>query len=379
MTATSPRRAVGPLPGERLRVVVCPDSFKGTATALEVAGALREGWLSERPADDVRLAPLADGGEGTLDAMQAATPGTVRHEVSVAGPIGEPRRASWLELPDGTAVVELADTSGIGLLDELAGLDAHTRGLGQAIRAALDAGAARLLIALGGSASTDGGTGLLTALGARFLTAAGTPIAPGARGLAELDAADLTGLVPLPRDGAIVLSDVRSPLTGPGGAAAVFGPQKGLTPEQIPVVDSHLARLAALLGVDPAVPGTSAAGGTGAGLLAWGARLTPGAPEIARTVGLPALIADAHVVITGEGRYDAQSAEGKVVSLVEELTDAAGARLAIAAGSLEAVPPEGTLTASLTRIAGRDAAMAHPIPVLVEAGRYLAQDRWGPG
>lgn len=372
MTATSPRRAVGPLAGERLRVVVCPDSFKGTATALEVAGALREGWLSERPADDVRLAPLADGGEGTLDAMQAATPGTVRHDVSVAGPVGEPRRASRLALPDGTAVVELADTSGIGLLDELAGLDAHTRGLGQAIRAALDAGAARLLIALGGSASTDGGTGLLTALGARFLTADGAPIAPGARGLAELAAVDLDGLVALPPGGVVVLSDVRSPLTGPAGAAAVFGPQKGLTPEEIPGVDADLARLAALLGVDPAVPGAGAAGGTGAGLLAWGARLTSGAPEIARTVGLPALIADADVVITGEGRYDAQSAEGKVVSLVEEITAAAGTRLAIAAGSLDAVAPAGALTASLTDIAGREAAMAHPLPVLVEAGRRLA-------
>lgn len=372
MTTSIAPRAAAPHPGGRRRVVICPDAFKGTATALEVAGALREGWLSALPADDVRLAPMADGGEGTLDAMQAATPGAIRHEVRVEGPVGEPRRASWVELPDATAVVELADTSGIALLDALAGLDAHTRGLGQAIRAALDAGVERLLIAVGGSASTDGGTGQLVALGARLLDADRRPIAPGARGLLELASADLLDLPPLPPGGAIVLTDVRSPLIGAAGAAAVFGPQKGLSPEQIPCVDAALAHLAMLLGVDPALPGSGAAGGAAAGLLAWGAELTAGAPAVARAVGLPALIADADVVITGEGRYDAQSAEGKVVSQVEELAASSGARLAIAAGSLDAELPEGALGVSLTDLAGREAAMAHPIPVLVEAGRRLA-------
>ncbi|WP_314149630.1 glycerate kinase, partial [uncultured Leifsonia sp.] len=154
-------------------VVVAPDSFKGSASATEVASALADGWRSVRPGDVVRLAPMADGGEGTLDAFEVAVPGAVRHPVRVTGPSGDEVDASWLLLPDGTALVELAETSGLGLLRRPAPHDAHTIGFGQAIAAALDAGATALLLAIGGSASTDGGAGALTALGARLLDADG--------------------------------------------------------------------------------------------------------------------------------------------------------------------------------------------------------------
>lgn len=371
---TSPRRAVARSTEGGLRVVVCPDTFKGTVAARDASRALREGWLSTRPQDSVEVLPMADGGEGTLDAMESAVPGARRHAIRVEGPTGQLRDATWLELPDGTAVVELAETSGIGLLDELAPLDAHTIGVGQALRAALDHGARRILVAIGGSASTDGGAGLLTALGARLLDADGAPIAPGVRGLAALARVDLSGLPALPPDGVQVLSDVRSPLTGAAGAAAVFGPQKGLTAEDIPAVDGHLARLGALLGIDTTTPGTGAAGGAGAGLLAWGATLTAGAPEIARSTGLDTAMGTADVVITGEGKYDAQTAEGKVVGLVGDLAARSGARLAIVAGLLDAAVPDGALGATLTDIAGSPVrAMSDPLPALHEAGRCLAQ------
>ena len=201
-------------------------------------------------------------------------------------------------------MVELASTSGIELLGsppKLRPWDADTRGFGEAIAAALSHGVSRLLLGIGSSASTDGGAGMLTALGARFTDAAGRPIAPGARGLATVAHADLRDLAPLPPGGVTVLTDVTSPLLGPRGAAAVFGPQKGAAPGDIPLLDTALARLAELLGGDPDVPGSGAAGGTGFGLLAWGARLVPGAEAVAKLIDLPERIAAASLVITGEG------------------------------------------------------------------------------
>src|SRR4051794_29237619 len=176
-----------PLLPSPARLVLAPDSFKGTASAAEAAEALARGWLSVRPGDQVSAVPLADGGEGTIDALAAAVPSARRMRLTVDGPLGEeghgPVDAEWLLLPgtagsEALAVVELASASGITLLDSLAPLDAHTRGFGQLIAAALDAGADRLLLAIGGSASTDGGAGALTALGARFLDGAGRPIPP---------------------------------------------------------------------------------------------------------------------------------------------------------------------------------------------------------
>ncbi|MFK4808501.1 glycerate kinase, partial [Microbacterium sp. ZW CA_36] len=215
-------------------VVIAPDSFKGTIGAAAAAEALAGGWSRVRPSDDVRLMPMADGGEGTVDAFAAAVPGARRMPVTVTGPEGTPVEASWVLLPAtadaprGTAVVELANTSGIELLGappRLRPLDAHTRGFGEAIAAALAHGVSRLVLGIGSSSSTDGGTGMLTALGARFTDAAGAPIVDGARGVAAVSAADLSGLVALPPEGVTVLSDVTNPLLGTRGAAAVFGPQ----------------------------------------------------------------------------------------------------------------------------------------------------------
>ena len=265
-----------------MRVVIAPDSFKGSLPAAAAAAALAAGWQAARPGDEVRTVPLADGGEGTLDVLAAAVPAARWEQAQVTGPAGQPVDCPWLVLPDGTAVVELAAASGLPLLSRPDPLGAHTIGLGEVIGCALDAGARHLTVALGGSASTDGGTGALAALGARFTGTDGRQLPPGGGALPRLAAVDLTGLRPPPPGGVSCLSDVRAPLLGPAGAAAVFGPQKGARPDQVALLDSGLARLAGLLGGDPAAPGAGAAGGTGYGLAAaWGALIGPGAPQLA--------------------------------------------------------------------------------------------------
>ncbi|WP_020075556.1 glycerate kinase [Cryocola sp. 340MFSha3.1] len=360
-------------------IVVAPDSFKGSASAAEVAAALAEGWASERPGDRVVLAPMADGGEGTLDAFEAAVPGAVRHPVRVVGPDDAEVDASWLMLPDGTAVVELAETSGLGRMPRLAPFAAHTVGFGQAIADALQSGAGSLLLAIGGSASTDGGAGALTALGARFVDAAGRDIPRGNRGLASLARADLSGLAALPVGGARILSDVTSPLLGPLGAAAVFGPQKGAGEGDVPVLEAGLRRLAETLraagaATDPDEPGAGAAGGTGFGLLVWGARMAPGAAAVGEALGLPSTIAAADAVVTGEGRFDTQSASGKVPTYVAGLARDAGARVLLAAGSIQA-PTAGFADAvALADLAGSSAAaIADPVRWARAAGAALAR------
>ncbi|MGO4298787.1 glycerate kinase [Leifsonia sp. RAF41] len=358
-------------------IVVAPDSFKGSASAVAVASAVADGWRSVRPDDELVLAPMADGGEGTLDAFAAAVPGAVRNRVRVHGPDGGPVDASWLELPDGTAVVELADASGLGRMRELAPFDAHTVGFGQAIAAALDAGASALLLAIGGSASTDGGAGALTALGARLLGADGQEIPTGNSGLSALDRVNLAHLRPLPPGGARILSDVTSPLLGPSGAAAVFGPQKGATPSDIPLLEDGLRRLAdAMAAARPVSPnehGAGAAGGTGFALLAWGARMAPGAAAVGEALGLPALVTRADAVITGEGRYDRQSAAGKVPEYVARLAQSPGIPSLLVAGSIDA-PTDGFADAvAIADLAGsREAAMADPLHWIFAGGAALA-------
>lgn len=371
-----------------MSVVLAPDSFKGSITAASAARALAAGWATVRPGDAVVLLPMADGGEGTLDAFAAAVPAARRMPVTVAGPDGGPVAAHWLLLPGGPdaptgiGLVELAGTSGI---ERLGGrrlpLDAGTFGLGQAIAAALDHGVARCVVGIGSSASTDGGTGMLTALGARFTDAAGRVIAPGARGLGDLAHVDLTELRPLPAGGVTVLSDVVNPLLGPDGAAAVFGPQKGMDAAAVARADAGLARLAeataaAGAGVDPQTPGAGAAGGTGFALRAWGATLVPGAGEVATLLGLPAALRSAAVAITGEGAFDRQSAAGKAPDHVASLARAAGVPIALVAGR---IAPDADTSAfatvvSLVDLAGSAAAaMADPQRWLHTAGALLAE------
>lgn len=343
-------------------VVIAPDSFKGSASAAAIASAVADGWASVRPDDRLVLAPMADGGEGTLDAFELAVPGSVRHRLSVLGPDGAEVEASWLQLPDGTGVVELAETSGLALMPVLAPLEAHTFGFGQAIAAALAAGVPRLLLAIGGSASTDGGVGALAALGAHFVDASGRPIRLGNRGLGTLARADLSGLPPLPPEGVRILSDVTNPLLGPTGAAAVFGPQKGADPAQVTGLESGLARLARAVGRRPYAVGAGAAGGTGYGLLAWGATLAPGAAAVGEALGLPALVANADAVVTGEGRFDSQSAAGKVPEYVSGLAAAARVPALLVAGAIDAPADAFVATASLSERAGGSAAAIADAP-----------------
>lgn len=363
------------------RVVLAPDSFKGTITAADAATALAEGWASIDPSAEFVHRPMADGGEGTVAAFAAAVPGARRMPVAVVGPAGTRIDSSWLllpptpEAPSGTAVVDLGSTSGIELLAELRPWDADTTGLGQAIAAALDHGVSRLVVGIGSSASTDGGIGMLSALGARFLDAAGVPVARGARGLADLASVDLAALRTAPD--VRVLTDVTNPLTGPRGAAAVFGPQKGLRDaDDIALVDDGLRRLAELLHVDPAGPGNGAAGGTGAALVVWGGVLAPGAAEVAELIGLTDAIARADVVVTGEGSYDGQSGDGKVPSYLAGLAAEVGVRAMLAAGRITADADTALFaaSASLTDLAGSsDAALAEPARWLRVAGAALAR------
>lgn len=337
-------------------VVIAPDSFKGTLSAAEVAAAMAEGWLRVRPDDVLRLLPQADGGEGTLDAIEASLPDAVRHTVAgVTGPDGRPVDASYLALPDGTAVVELASSSGLPLMGALDAMGATSRGLGEVIAAALDAGATRLLVGLGGSASTDGGLGALEALGLRVVDGR----------------LDHGGLRPAPAGGVSLLSDVTAPLLGPGGAAAVFGPQKGADAAQVAALDARLAALIPLFGGDPEAPGAGAAGGTGYGLTAvWGARMASGADYLAALTGLDDALATADVLLTGEGSFDSQSLGGKVVG--QQLGKIRG-RSVVIAGRVSAEAPD--LALSLTDLAGSSAAaMADTAHWVREAAARAAGD-----
>jgi glycerate kinase len=314
---------------------------------------------------------MADGGEGTLDTFAAAVAGSRWMPARVLGPDNSPVDTEWLLLPDGTGVVELARASGLTLLDPLLPFDAHTFGFGELIAAALDAGAKRLILAIGGSSSTDGGAGALAALGVGLLDAAGTRIALGNRGLAALESVDWAMARALP-ESVVVLCDVNNPLLGPEGAAAVFGAQKGATADDIPTMDANLARFALILGSDPERAGAGAAGGTSFGLAAWGAELRSGAEEITARSGLDAAIAGADLVITGEGRFDSQSASGKIPHHIATLAAELGIARSLVAGLIEVPTDQFTDAVSLTDLAGdSETARANALHWLERAGVEL--------
>ncbi|MFJ1755908.1 glycerate kinase [Kitasatospora sp. NPDC088134] len=361
-----------------MRVVVAPDSFKGTIDAADAATALAAGWRSVRAADEVRCLPMADGGEGTLAAIASASPGAELVEVpDVTGPDGRPVPGRFALLPDGTALVELAVASGLPLLGgELCPLTATTRGTGETVAAALATRPDRLLVGLGGSAATDGGFGLLSALGARLLGEEGQLLSDAPSdldlSLAVAASVDLSALPPAPPGGVVLLTDVTNPLLGERGAAAVYGPQKGAGARELPLLEARLARLAVLLGGDPATPGAGAAGGTGYGLIAaWGAVVEPGAVAVAELLGLPGALASADLLITGEGRFDATSLQGKAVGEVVRLATTAGVRSAVVAGESATTGPE---VLTLSALAGSSAAArAEPARWLFRAGAALAE------
>ena len=338
----------------RLVVVVAPDSFKGSLPAHEAAAAigagLRDAALAtariggtSRVELDVRLRPVADGGEGTVEVVVAA--GWDRHERTVTGPTGLPVRAAFALSPAGTtprtAVVELAAAAGLSLLPDHRPdpLHASTYGTGELVAAALDAGVDRVVLGIGGSATTDGGTGLATALGGRFVDGAGRPLPPGGAALTELARIDVDRLDPrLGRTEIVVACDVDNPLTGPTGAARVYGPQKGATEADVTLLDAGLARLAQVLrrdlGADvERLPGAGAAGGVGAGAVALlGARLTPGIDLMLDLVGFDAALVGSGLVVTGEGAVDHQTLAGKAPVGVARRACAAAVPVVVLAG-----------------------------------------------
>ena len=303
-----------------MRVIVAPDSYKGSVTALGVAEAIERGVRAVFPGAEVVKVPIADGGEGTVDALVVATKGRLEETV-VRGPLGEPVRAKWGVLGDGeTAVIEMAAASGLPLVpkERRDPRVTTTHGTGELVCAALDARLTKLVVGIGGSATNDGGAGFARALGVRFLDEAGRELPEGGAALARLHRIDLSGLDPRLADARIVVAcDVDNPLVGPRGASAVYGPQKGATPEMVRELDAALARYAevarAATGRDVAKePGAGAAGGLGAGLLLFTpAELRPGVSIVLESTGFEALVRGADLVITGEGRTDFQTAMGK--------------------------------------------------------------------
>jgi glycerate kinase len=302
-------------------VICAPDSFKGSLSAAKAAGAMAAGVARAAPGARVVRLPLADGGEGTVAALVGARNGHIE-QVEVRDPLDRPIRADLGLLGDGVVVAEMALASGLPLLrlDERDPFRTTTYGTGQLIRAALDRGASEIILGVGGSATIDGGAGALQALGARLLNTEGKQIAQGNAGLAELVAIDTTDLDARLRSVRIrVACDVRNPLTGTNGAAAVFGPQKGARPADIPLLDANLAHFAEILAQDldlkvTGMPGMGAAGGLTAGLSAIGGKAESGIELILETLQFDRHAEEADLVLTAEGRIDRQSAQGKVIS-----------------------------------------------------------------
>lgn len=375
-----------------LRVVVAPDSFGGALDSVAAAEAIARGWASMRPDDEVVRIPMADGGEGTLAAIAAAQgSAATRNEVAATDPLGRPITAEWLALDDGaTGFVEMASASGLARLafgerTPASARVATTRGTGRIVTAALDGGAERIVIGLGGSATTDGGSGLLVEMGLRLLDARGETVADGGAALAEVDHIDADGLDPRLADVEIVIaSDVANPLTGPNGAAATYGPQKGADGEAIAELDSALVRWGAEIQRATArdvadVPGAGAAGGTTAGLLGFtSAQVRSGVEVVAELVGLAAACEGADLVITGEGRADEQTLAGKAALGVAR--QAGSAAVVLLCGGLgpgaEIVEESGAFALVqpiIDRPLGLESAMADTERLLATASARLAR------
>jgi glycerate kinase len=342
-----------------MRILIAPDSFKGTLTSVQVAEALADGWRRARPGDEIALAPLADGGEGTLVAVHAAG-GWAWREALAHDPLGRPCTARWLARDDGRAAfVEMAKASGLSLVSpaERDPVTATTVGTGEVLRAVLDAGIREVAIGIGGSATTDGGAGVLRGLGAQVSE--------------DLTLVDLRTLDPrLAETRLRIASDVTNPLLGERGAAAVYGPQKGAGPATVEALDARLARFAGALETatgrrERDTPGAGAAGGLGFGLLCLRdhfahLELVPGIDLVMAEAGFDEALATADLVITGEGRIDGQTAFGKTAMGVARRAQAAGVRCIGVGGS---VTPEGV---DALAQAGAEAVPVHEVPVTLE-------------
>ncbi|MFP5346822.1 MAG: glycerate kinase [Actinomycetes bacterium] len=367
-------------------VLVAPDKFKGTLTAADVAASVAAGMISVRPGLDVVRMPVADGGDGTLAAAVAA--GFTLVPMVASGPTGEPVDTAYARRGE-EAVVELAEVSGLGQLPggKLEPLRASSRGTGDLIRGALDAGCRRVVLAIGGSACTDGGSGLLSALGARVLDASGRPLPDGGGTLVNAARLDLSGLHPAVGETRfVVASDVDNPLLGQRGAAAVYGPQKGANDQDLVVLENGLSRWAQVVteatGEDKSADaGAGAAGGVGyAALAVLGAELRPGIELVLDLVGFASALEGAQLVVTGEGSLDEQTLHGKAPAGVAAAATAQGVPVVAVAGRAE-------LTSEQLRAAGFTAAypltdesddldecMTRPGPLLERIGARIARE-----
>jgi len=369
-----------------VRVVVAPDKFKGSLTAAQVAARVAAGLARAAPGVEVVQVPVADGGDGTLDAALSA--GYRRVPVRAEGPTGEPVDTAYAER-DGVAVVELADVSGLRRLPggRLAARAASSYGTGQVIAAALDAGCRRVVLGIGGSACTDGGAGMVQALGGRPRDARGAEVGRGGAALGAVASLELAGLHPgLAEAEVVVASDVDNPLLGPRGAAAVYGPQKGASPAEVAELDAALARWAEAVrratGTDAAAtPGAGAAGGVGfAALAVLGARLQPGIDLVLDLVGFSRALPGARLVITGEGSLDEQTLHGKAPAGVAAAARSAGIPVVAVAGrsllSAADLEPAGILAAyALTDLEPDPArCMTEAGPLLERLAAKLASD-----
>ncbi len=402
------------------KIVIAPDSFKGSLAAADVAQAIARGVLAVCPEAQIDLCPMADGGEGTVDAMVAATGGRF-FTTDVFDPLGSPIRAriGLLGATDTggllpgeiglsaaraaavgegsaalshTAVIEMAAASGLALVpaDRRDPLRTSTYGTGQLILAAIDAGAKKIILGIGGSATNDGGVGCAQALGVDFLDADGEEFAPGLAGggLMNIASIDTTSLDRrLAQTDILVACDVTNPLTGPEGASAVYGPQKGATDEVVRQLDAALTHLAKLireqLSLDvETLPGGGAAGGLGAGLVAFaGAKLTNGGKLIAESVNLPARLRGADLCITGEGRIDSQTRFGKVPMRVASIAGQAGVSTACIAGAVRDDAPRELFRDVRALVEGEitpDYAIAHPEELLQARAQDIMR-RWMTG
>jgi glycerate kinase len=326
-----------------MKIVIAPDSFKESLSAMEAANAIERGFKAIFPNADYRKMPMADGGEGTVQSLVDATNGTIE-ERTVTGPLGEPVQAFFGIMGDGkTAVIEMAAASGLHLVpaEKRNPLITSTRGTGELIAAAVELGVKHIIIGIGGSATNDGGAGMVQALGGRLLDEAGHDIGPGGGSLSKLALVDLSELDTRLKDVHIeVACDVDNPLTGPRGASAIFGPQKGATPEMVELLDQNLAHFADVVEKELGrtfrnLEGAGAAGGLGASLLAFlNADLKRGIDIVLHAVNFEAEVQDADLVITGEGRIDSQTIYGKTPIGVAKAAKKYGVSVIGLAGSL---------------------------------------------
>lgn len=367
-----------------MRVVIAPDKFRGTLSAPEAASAMAAGWRRVDLRAWIDELPVADGGEGTLEALAGALNAEI-HRARVTGPVGDPVTAAYAVAATAhglVGIVEMAQASGLRRVSEARRdpLRATTRGTGELLLEALAWAPSRLVVAVGGSATTDGGAGMAQALGVRLLDERGRDLRPGGGALRELARIDATELHrPLRSVDVVVAADVDSPLLGPDGAARAFGPQKGAGPDAVALLEEGLGHLAAVihrdLGLDVRdVRGGAAAGGLGAGLVAFlGARVRPGFEVVAEAVDLPRRLEVADVVITGEGRYDRASERGKAPAGVLRMAREAGCRSVLIAGSLEGgAGADADVVYSLAEREGEDLARSRAAEAVADAAADAA-------